>query len=56
VKIEFENIRQFGEIKKRLLIIARATSEDKLLFIQGVSQQGGLVGFAGKSSTDADAL
>jgi P-type E1-E2 ATPase len=46
----------FHEVKTRLKIIARATSEDKFVLIAGIKQKGGLVGMTGDSISDAEAL
>jgi Ca2+-transporting ATPase len=43
-------------LKKKLKVIARATSEDKFLLVCGIKQKGGLVGMGGLSITDAEAL
>ena len=37
-------------------VIARATPEDRLLLVCGIKQKGGLIGMAGSSIADADAL
>jgi len=55
-KIAFENLEQFKTIKKRVKIIARATPEDKFILIRGIQQQGGLIGMAGDSIADSEAL
>lgn len=46
----------FYKVKKGLRIIARATDEDKLLLIQGIKQEGGLVAMTGDKVSDATAL
>jgi Ca2+ transporting ATPase len=43
-------------LKKKLRVIARATPEDRLLLVCGIKQKGGLIGMAGSSIADADAL
>lgn len=56
-RIEFTEGRQrFDQVKKRLRVIARCTSEDKFVFICGIKQKGGLVGMTGESINDAEAL
>jgi len=37
-------------------VIARATSEDKLLFVSIIQQKGGIIGMTGESISDAEAL
>lgn len=37
-------------------VIARATPEDRLLLVCGIKQKGGLIGMAGSSIADAEAL
>lgn len=46
----------FREVKKRLKIIARATSEDRLILVAGIRGEHGLVGMTGDSIGDAEAL
>merc|ERR1719460_3560128 len=46
----------FDKVKQRLKIIARATSEDRFILVSGIKQKGGLVGMAGDSIADAEAL
>lgn len=55
-RVEFIEQKQFDDVKKRLKIIARCTSEDKFLLVAGIKQKGGLVGMTGDSIADADAL
>lgn len=55
-RIEFEDPRKFDEIKKKIRIIARCTPEDKYILVSGIRQKGGLVGMAGDSIADAEAL
>jgi hypothetical protein len=47
---------KFDKVKKKLRVIARATPEDRLLLVCGIKQKGGLIGMAGSSIADADAL
>jgi len=39
-----------------LRVIARATPEDRFIIVCGIKQKGGLVGMAGSSIADAEAL
>lgn len=55
-RIKFQRKMQFYAVKKNLRIIARATDEDKLLLIQGIKQEGGLVAMTGDKVSDATAL
>ena len=55
-RVEFSEQRKFDDVKKRLKIIARCTSEDKFVLVAGIKQKGGLVGMTGDSIADADAL
>ena len=55
-RIDFSQPKMFHEVKTRLKIIARATSEDKFVLIAGIKQKGGLVGMTGDSISDAEAL
>ena len=55
-RVEFMEQKRFDEVKKRLKIIARCTSEDKFVLVSGIKQKGGLVGMTGDSIADADAL
>jgi magnesium-transporting ATPase (P-type) len=55
-RIEFKEQKRFDDVKKRLKIIARCTSEDKFVLVAGIKQKGGLVGMTGDSISDADAL
>ena len=43
-------------MKKRVKIIARATSEDKFVLVCGIKQRGGMIGMTGDSISDAEAL
>jgi P-type Ca2+ transporter type 2C len=54
--IQFEEKEKFNKVKSRLRIIARATAEDKFIFVAGIKQAGGLVGMTGDSIADAMAL
>lgn len=47
---------KFSAVKNKLRIIARATDEDKLILIQGIKQEGGLVAMSGEKTSDATAL
>ena len=55
-RVEFMEQKRFDEVKKRLKIIARCTSEDKFVLVSGIKQKGGLLGMTGDSIADADAL
>ena len=56
-RIEFcEGKQRFDQVKKRVKVIARCTSEDKFVFVCGIKQKGGLVGMTGDSISDAEAL
>jgi len=55
-KVEFEDQKKFDDIKRRLKLLARASSEDKFILVSGIKQKGGLVGMTGDSITDAEAL
>jgi len=55
-RVEFMEQRSFDDVKKRLKIIARATSEDRFILVSGIKQKGGLVGMTGDSIADAEAL
>jgi len=43
-------------LKKRLKIIARATSEEKLIMVEGIKRRSGMIGMTGDSIADAEAL
>jgi Ca2+ transporting ATPase len=43
-------------VKKKLRVIARATPEDRFIIVCGIKQKGGLVGMAGSSISDSEAL
>ena len=55
-KLEFEEPTKFDIVKKKLRVIARATPEDRFIIVCGIKQKGGLVGMAGSSIADAEAL
>lgn len=55
-RIEFLNRENFDHVKKRVKIIARATSEDKLVMVAGIKQKGGIVSVSGDGITDAEVL
>lgn len=55
-RVEFKDPRKFDEIKRNIRIIARCTPEDKFILVSGIRQKGGLVGMAGDSIADAEAL
>lgn len=56
-RVEFiEGRKRFDDLKKRVKVIARCTSEDKFVFVCGIKQKGGLVGMTGDSISDAEAL
>ena len=54
--VEFQDQKRFDDIKRRLKILARASSEDKFILVSGIKQKGGLVGMTGDSIADAEAL
>ena len=55
-KIRFKDSSLFKEIRANLRIIARASSEDKLIFVNLINKMGGLMGMSGDSISDASAL
>jgi Ca2+ transporting ATPase len=55
-KLEFTEPTKFDIVKKKLRVIARATPEDRFIIVCGIKQKGGLVGMAGSSIADAEAL
>jgi len=55
-QIVFHNFTKFDELKKRLKIIARATSEEKLIMVEGIKRRSGMIGMTGDSIADAEAL
>lgn len=55
-RIKFASKMKFNSVKSKLRIIARATDEDKLILIQGIKQEGGLVAMSGEKTSDATAL
>jgi len=55
-RLKFKSKNRFYNVKSRLRIIARATDEDKLILIQGIKQEGGLVAMSGDKVSDATAL
>jgi len=55
-KVEFQEPKRFEAVKKKLRIIARATSEDKFLMVSNIKGRNGLVGVVGESIADAEAL
>jgi len=54
--VTFDNEEQFNEVRKRVKIIARTSSEDKFVLIAGTKKRGGIVAMTGDSITDAEAL
>ena len=54
--IDFKDRQKFDQVKKKLKIISRASPEDKLILVCGISQKGGIVGMAGHSISDGIAL
>jgi len=56
----FSEIEEFNRIKKKLRVLARATSDDKLILIAGIKspqqKSTGIVGMTGEGISDADAL
>jgi Ca2+ transporting ATPase len=55
-KVEFKDISYFANIKKKLRVLARATSEDKFILVSGIRTKQGIVGMTGEGITDAKAL
>lgn len=55
-RIDFMDRKKFDELKKKVKVIARCTSEDKFVFVCGIKSKGGLVGMTGSSISDAEAL
>lgn len=47
---------QFNNVRKKLRVLARTTSEDKFVLISGTKQRGGIVAMTGDSISDAEAL
>jgi len=54
--IKFAKKEDFDDVKHKLKIIARATSEDRFLLVSGIKQRRGLIGMTGDSIADAKAL
>lgn len=54
--VKLHNYPKFDELKKRLKIIARATSEEKLILVEGIKRRHGMIGMTGDSISDAEAL
>jgi len=55
-KVEWKVKKPFINVKKRLKVIARATDEDKLLLVEGIKEEGGLILMSGDSINEARAL
>jgi len=55
-RIDFMDRKKFDELKKKVKVIARCTSEDKFVFVCGIKSKGGLVGMTGSTISDAEAL
>lgn len=55
-KILLDTPKKFDEIKRKARIIARCTSEEKLVLVQCIKDRGGLIGMTGDSIADAQAL
>lgn len=47
---------EFHKIKKKLRVLARATDQDKMLLVQGIRLEGGLILMSGDCINDARAL
>lgn len=47
---------EFHKIKKKLRVLARATDQDKMILIQGIRAEGGLILMSGDCINDARAL
>lgn len=54
--IVFNNPELFNAVRKKVRIIARASSEDKFVLVAGTKQKGGCVSMTGDGITDAEAL
>ena len=54
--IVFNNPELFNAVRKKVRIIARASSEDKFVLVAGTKQNGGCVSMTGDGITDAEAL
>lgn len=54
--IDFADKSKFDVVRKKLKILARASSEDKFVLVAGFKLSKGLVGMTGESITDSDAL
>lgn len=54
--IKFDNELLFKDVRKKLKILARTTSEDKFVLVAGTKIRGGLVAVTGDSITDAESL
>jgi magnesium-transporting ATPase (P-type) len=54
--IIFDNEKKFNEVRKKLKVIARTTSENKFVIMSGTKKLGGIVAMTGDSITDAEAL
>lgn len=55
-RIDFTDYESFKEVKNSMKILARATAEDKFVFVAGIKQKGGLIAMTGDSIGDAEAL
>ena len=55
-RYEIINIEKFSRISQGLVVLAQASSEDKKLLIDGLSQVGLLVGYVGDGYNDISAL
>jgi len=54
--IKLNSVKKFDELKKKVKVIARCTSEEKLVLVQCIKDRGGLIGMTGDSIADAQAL
>lgn len=54
--IRLNSVKKFDEMKKKVKVIARCTSEEKLVLVQCIKDRGGLIGMTGDSIADAQAL
>jgi Ca2+-transporting ATPase len=54
--VRFDDDQKFKDVRKKLKIIARTTSEDKFVLVAGTKMNGGLVAVTGDSITDAESL
>lgn len=54
--IKLASAKKFDDMKKKVKVIARCTSEEKLVLVTCIKERGGLIGMTGDSIADAQAL